>query len=269
MRYLLIFLCLTFLNNHIAAQPPNPLLQSLDQNRDGEISAKELAQAKQALLGLDQNQDGQLTQEEFSPPPIGGFGRSNFPGGGIGPDRTEQKLTEQFDKDSNGYLDLNERTNALAAVQPRERRSPRRGGNRGEPGFPGPKIQQSEVQVFPQAKLYDPAVLRTIFITFDTPDWEDQMAKFKHTDVEMPATVWVDGKNYPLVGVKFRGQSSFGHVSAGSKRSLNLSMDFINPDQTLYGYKTLNLLNCNGDASFLSSILYSKVASAYLPVPKA
>jgi len=112
-------------------------------------------------------------------------------------------------------------------------------------------------------------VLRTVFIEFDTETWKEEMAKFKNTDIEMPATLTVDGRKYPMVGVKFRGQSSFGHVPAESKRSLNLSMDFINRDQRLYGYKTINLLNCNGDASFLSSILYSHLAADYLPVPKA
>ena len=46
-------------------------------------------------------------------------------------------------------------------------------------------------------------------------------------------------------------------------------MDFIHEEQRLLGYKTLNLLNCNGDPSFLSSILYAKVASPFLPVPQS
>ena len=126
-----------------------------------------------------------------------------------------------------------------------------------------------QVRNYPEASLYDPDVLRTIFIEFDTDDWESQMASFKHTDVAMPASVMVDGTTFPLVGLRFRGQSSFGHVPTGSKRSLNLTMDLVHEDQRLYGYKTLNLLNSSGDPSMLSSALYSLVASDYLPVPKA
>ncbi len=58
-------------------------------------------------------------------------------------------------------------------------------------------------------------------------------------------------------------------VPAGSKRSLNLTMDFVDGDQRLYGYKTLNLLNANGDASYLSSVLYSHIARKYIAAPKA
>jgi spore coat protein CotH len=146
------------------------------------------------------------------------------------------------------------------------------GGPRGEAeesGSPGTKVSPKQVKIYPDYSLYDPTILRTVFIQFDSDDWEEEMAALKETDVEMPATVIVDGKTYPLVGLKFRGQSSFGRVPAGSKRSLNLSMDLVDSDQRLYGYKTLNLLNCSGDTSMMSSALYSFVAQDFLPAPKA
>jgi spore coat protein CotH len=95
------------------------------------------------------------------------------------------------------------------------------------------------------------------------------MAEFKNTDIDVPATLIVDGKTYPNVGVSFRGASSFGMVPAGSKRSLNLSMDHADSKQRLLGYKTLNLLNSNGDPTFLSSVLYSLIARRHIPAPKA
>ncbi len=58
-------------------------------------------------------------------------------------------------------------------------------------------------------------------------------------------------------------------VPAGYKRSLNLSIDFVDPKQRLYGYKTLNLLNCHDDPSLLSTVLYSHIARQYIPAPKA
>ena len=199
-------------------------------------------------------------------------GRGGRPGG-MGPNRAEQKLTQKFDVDQNGFLDSAERQEALKAVQSRERQGGPPGGRgrrvQAQVGTPGPKVSSRDVKNYPKAGLYDPAVLRTVFIEFDTETWKEEMAKFKNTDIEMPATLTIDGRKYPMVGVKFRGQSSFGHVPAESKRSLNLSMDFIDRDQRLYGYKIINLLNCNGDDSFLSSILYSHLAVDYLPAFKA
>jgi len=85
----------------------------------------------------------------------------------------------------------------------------------------------------------------------------------------VPATLTVDGKKYPNVGVHFRGMSSYFMVPAGHKRSLNLSLDFANKKQRLYGYKTLNLLNGADDPSFLHTVLFAHIARQYIPAPKA
>lgn len=71
--------------------PGMPIIAALDANKDGTISAGEIANASAALLSLDKNGDGQLTQDEFcaGPPPSreerGGPGRGpNGPGNGQG-----------------------------------------------------------------------------------------------------------------------------------------------------------------------------------------
>jgi spore coat protein CotH len=63
--------------------------------------------------------------------------------------------------------------------------------------------------------------------------------------------------------------SSFGMVAAGSKRSLNLSVDLADEKQRLLGYKTLNLLNAHEDPSFISTVLYSQIARKHIAAPKA
>jgi spore coat protein CotH len=129
-------------------------------------------------------------------------------------------------------------------------------------------VSVSDVQPV-DAPLYDPKVLRTIFLQFEDDDWEAEMADFNNTDVDVPALMTVDGKEYPGVGVHFRGMSSFFAVPAGSKRSLNVAVDFTDDEQRLLGYKTLNLLNAHEDPSFLHTILYFEVARHYIPAPKA
>src|SRR5262245_42533776 len=95
------------------------------------------------------------------------------------------------------------------------------------------------------------------------------MADFYHTDVEVQAAVTVDGKTYQDVGVHFRGNSSYFRVSNGYKRSLNLSFDFVDKKQRLYGYKTLNLMNGADDPSFMHVVLFSEISRSYIPAPKA
>jgi len=68
--------------------------------------------------------------------------------------------------------------------------------------------------------------------------------------------------------VHIRGMSSAG-VGEGYKRSLNVSLDFADSKQRLYGYKTLNLLNAHEDPTFLHTVLYSHIARQYTAAPKA
>src|SRR5690606_15918850 len=140
---------------------------------------------------------------------------------------------------------------------PRPRFGPRRRGPaEGAPAQPGARISPDQVPHYPSRPLYDPEVVRTIFLQFETDDWEDELSDFYNTDVEVPATMTVDGREYPMVGVHFRGASSFFTVGEGRKRSLNLSVDFVYRDQRLYGHRTLNLLNSHTDPTFLRTVLY-------------
>ena len=50
---------------------------------------------------------------------------------------------------------------------------------------------------------------------------------------------------------------------------MNVALDHVDPDQRIDGYKTLNLLNCHEDPTFLHTVLYSEIARHYIPAPKA
>jgi hypothetical protein len=174
-------------------------------------------------------------------PGPGGFqGGPPPPFGGRGPMGQEQKVVKQFDKDKDGRLDTDERKTARAWLAEnsfggRGFGGGRRGGRGITPGTPGRALKPADVKIYKDQPLYDPTVLRTLFLQFENADWEQELAAFNNTDVEVPAVVSVDGKVYKDVGIHFRGMSSFMMVPEGSKRSLNLSFDFVNENQNLGG----------------------------------
>lgn len=198
----------------------------------------------------------------------GGFGKGP-PGG------QERKLVKDFDKNGDGWLNADERKAARDTAKKGGKggfgggKGGKGFGKGGEAGKPGPKVTPAEVKNYPDAKLYDGSVLRTLFLEFENADWEQEIADFHGTDVDVPAQVTVDGKKYANVGVHFRGMSSYMGVGAGSKRSLNLSFDMADEKQRLLGYKTLNLLNAHEDPSLMSTVLYSDIANRHIPTPKA
>jgi len=210
-------------------------------------------------------------------------GSETRPGPSMGPPMMEEdrEITRQFDKNGDEWLNKEEREAARAFLK--ENPAPRRGPPGGRPGgFGGGMGREDEakepvagVQVKPadvkaeSGGLYDGKTLRTLFIDFENTDWEKELEEFHGTDVDVPATLTVDGRTYPGVGVHFRGMSSYMMVSAGSKRSLNLSLDLTEKKQRLDGYKTLNLLNAHEDGTFMSSVLYSEIARKHIPAPKA
>ena len=200
--------------------------------------------------------------------------------GGFGMQQ-EREVVAQFDRNGDERLDTTERAAARAALAtPTAAGGGGRGmgGGRGfgggggaarQTGSAGARLTPADVQSFPESvSLYDAGTIRTIFLQFESADWEQELAAFNNTDVEVPATAIVDGKTYQDVGVHFRGASSYSSVPEGSKRSLNLSFNFVNQDQRLGGYRTLNLLNANSDPTFVRTMLYSQIANDYLAAPK-
>jgi spore coat protein CotH len=191
-----------------------------------------------------------------------------------GPMQQDRKLVAQFDKNGDKRLDTAERKAAREwlATQPAVGFGGRGGFGRGgnaTPATPGRPMAPSDVKSYPSAvPLYDMGTIRTVFLRFEANDWEQELAAFNNTDVEVPAVATVDGHAFKDVGVHFRGMSSYFMVPEGRKRSLNLSFNFVNGKQELGGYKTLNLLNSNGDPTFLRGVLYTEIASHYLPTPK-
>ena len=197
-----------------------------------------------------------------------------------GPFQQELKILKQFDKNGDGWLNAQERKAARAYVTsqgggggfgffPRGGRG--RGGFGGFASSPakGQAVVPTGVKTYPNSSFYDETVLRTLFVTFEEPDWERELEDFHSTDVDVAATVLVDGNTYRDVGFRFRGNSSYGMVPTGFKRSFNVSLDMAHDDQSVGGYRTLNLLNSNEDPTLMRAVLFLHIARNYLPAPKA
>ncbi|MDD8047927.1 MAG: CotH kinase family protein [Verrucomicrobiota bacterium] len=259
--------------------PSAPLVDALDTNGDGVIDAAEIEAAGASLLTLDRDKDGRLSRDEFGLAfPMGGPG--GFPGGpgGMGQDR---EVVKDYDTDGDGRLNDEERATARAALESAAAEGGRRGGfmpfGPGGPGRPGggavevaerARVKPEDVEAFGDRELYDPTIVRTLFLTFPNDDWELELETFYRTDVEVPATLSVDGKSYPDVGVHFRGNTSYMMAQRGTKRPLNISIDDVHKGQNLLGYRTLNLLNAAGDPSLMREYLYYEFSRRFVPALK-
>lgn len=174
-------------------------------------------------------------------------------------------LVKNFDRNDDGWLNTAERKAALAFLGFDGTLAVRRRGAAAESA----KTIVTERKVDRNKPLYDPSTLRTLFIKFEEENWEEELHAFRGTDVDVAATVIMDGQTYRNVGVHFRGQTSYMMVPEGAKHSLNLSFNMAEKDQRLMDYRTVELLNSASDPTFLRTVLYMHIAREYLPAPKA
>ena len=175
------------------------------------------------------------------------------------PNSRKSQIVRNYDKDGDGFLNAAERRAARglpAAVSPTA------------PAPTGRRLQPKDVAKYPGEPLYREDILRTLFLDFEDADWERELAFFYRSDVDVPATLTVDGQVYHDVGVHFRGQTSYRVTRQGQKRSLGLSLDLRHKDQRLLGYRSLNLMNSNADPTFMRTALYHAIARQYIAAPK-
>lgn len=118
--------------------------------------------------------------------------------------------------------------------------------------------------------FYDSSIVRTIYLDFPQPNYWQLMTQNYNSHTDIPATMTVDGVVYDSVGVRFKGQTSFSMLPPGSqKRSFNISLDYVHPDQKIMGYKTLNLNNSFQDESFMREVFYLHQIRKHIPAARA
>ena len=117
-------------------RPPSPIVEALDADHDGVISADELKNATEALSKLDKNKDSKLTDDEFRPQ----GGRPGQAGSGGGRPKGEGPRDRPEDRPSAGP---GERDRGAGGPPPgggrggeAQSRRPE-GGGPGGPGTPG------------------------------------------------------------------------------------------------------------------------------------
>jgi spore coat protein H len=83
------------------------------------------------------------------------------------------------------------------------------------------------------------------------------------------ATVEFEGKTYPDVAVRYKGNSSFGMARNSVKKSLKLDFNDFAEGQKFFGLTTVNLNNNAGDPSAARETLtYELFAAASVPAPR-
>ncbi len=118
--------------------------------------------------------------------------------------------------------------------------------------------------------LYDPTVLRIFHFTFHDANWWTLLQQNYAPQTNILADLVVDGVTYPSVGVRIRGNTSYTALPAGSQKvSLNVEVDFVNANQKVMGYDSLNLNNAFTDPTFCREVAYSNFIARYLPNGRA
>jgi hypothetical protein len=226
------------------------IAKQFDRDRDGILSKSERIAARlyvhdqrrekliADLMRKDQNGDGKVTEEEMS------SGR-----------RRRGPSFKDVDTNGDGAIDIAEAGATLYRG---------RSGPEGRDYSGAERLLPSFERDFGSG-LYDEGILRTLFLEFEDDQWLDEMHDFYRTDVPVPADLIVAGKTIRNVGVRYRGNSSFGSVPPELKRSIDIEIDHGNKDERLLGYKTLNLLNAHDDPTFMREVLYSRIGRQYIP----
>lgn len=115
--------------------------------------------------------------------------------------------------------------------------------------------------------LYDVASYRVMNLDFAQADWLAQLTSNYGTDLNVSASLSVEGVTYEGVGVRYKGDTSYRNATT-VKKSFAIEVDDSDPDTLLMGYKSLNLNNGFSDASFMREVLYNNFCRQYVPSPQ-
>jgi len=117
--------------------------------------------------------------------------------------------------------------------------------------------------------FFDDTYVHEIRLTFEDPDWYSVLYESHLNNPEDPyfaAAFEGDGVSIPIIGVRFKGNSSF----RGDSIKKSLKLDFNEFEDTAFlGLKKLNLNNGFNDPTLLREKLFLDFAAKYVPAIRA
>src|SRR5690606_28408656 len=116
--------------------------------------------------------------------------------------------------------------------------------------------------------LYDIGALRTVFLNFEGPEWEGELADFARTEVVIPADFSMDGETNPGAGDRFSEPTETPLTATGYKRSLTVQLNFTQLGASIGNQPELTLLDASSDPTFARALLYSFVSRQFIPTPQ-
>ncbi len=121
--------------------------------------------------------------------------------------------------------------------------------------------------------LYDKDTLRSLYITFDNPNWHETLVAnwFAQNGLRENADLEMDGILYEDVAIRYKGNATFyiANSSDNRKLPLNIDMNDNNEDQDLLGFNKVKLANAIFDPSMLRDVLGFSIYDDYMPAPEA
>lgn len=119
----------------------------------------------------------------------------------------------------------------------------------------------------PAKGFYDETKVQRVDLTFSQADYWTQMTVNYVSKTDIAATMSYNGKTFPNVGVRFRGNTSYQRVTT-QKKSFSVTLDFQDPKQNVDGYETLHFNNAFEDASMMKEVLYLSFNRRHIPAAK-
>jgi spore coat protein CotH len=118
--------------------------------------------------------------------------------------------------------------------------------------------------------FYDMDTVRDVYLTFGQANYWTLLTNNYASATNIAADMTVDGRTYPSVGVRFRGNTSYTQLPTGSqKKGFNIEMDWIVASQDVYGYDSLNFNNGFHDPTFLREPMTYYIMRRHGVAPKA
>jgi spore coat protein CotH len=121
--------------------------------------------------------------------------------------------------------------------------------------------------LFAQSDFYDMTTVHEVKLRFEQKNWATMLDSLRINGDEMLlATITLDGKTFPNVGVSYR---NIGYQTAAKRNTIQVKLNFIDRNQNYQGYTALKLSNALRDPSMVREVLGYEIARKYMPAPKA